>query len=64
MNGSSLLSSEASLSSSDSHHVFSNFDKLKPYEFEPRVSEYENTDREVSSQLCKQRKLKKKGREI
>ena len=61
MNGSSLLSSEASLSSSDSHHVFSNFDKLKPYEFEPRVSDYENTD---SSQLCKQRKLKKKGREI
>ena len=64
MSDSSLLSSEASLSSSDSPDSFSNFGKLKPYNFKPRVSDNENTDGEVSSQLCKQRKLKKKEREI
>ena len=64
MSDSSLLSSEGSLSSSDSPDSFSNFDKLKPYNFKPRVSDNENTDGEVSSQLCKQRKLKKKEREI
>ena len=31
----SLSSSEASLSSSESLDSFSNFDKLKPYDFEP-----------------------------
>ena len=55
----SLLSSEASLSSSGSLDSFFNFDKLKPYNFEPRVSDNEHTDGEVSSQLCKQKKLKK-----
>ena len=51
MSDSSLLSNEASLSSSDSLDSFSNFVKLKPYNFEPTVSdnENENTDREVSS---------------
>ena len=44
-----MLSSEASLSSSDSLDSFSNFDKLKPYNFEPIVSDNENTDGEVSS---------------
>ena len=53
MNDSSLLSSEASSSSSDSLDSFSNFDKLKPYDFEPTVSENENTDGEVSLQLCR-----------
>ena len=50
MSDSSLLSNEASLSSSDSLHSFSNFVKLKPYNFEPTVSdnENENTDGEVS----------------
>ena len=49
MSDSNLLSSEASLSSSDSLDSFSNFGKLKPYDFEPTVSGIENTDREVSS---------------
>ena len=49
MSDSSLLSNEASLSSSDSLDSFSNFDKLKPYDLEPTVSDNENTDREVSS---------------
>ena len=46
---SSLLSNVASLSSSDSLNTFSNFFKLKPYDFEPTVSDDENTDGEVSS---------------
>ena len=37
------------LSSSDSLDSFSNFDKLKPYDFEPTVSDNENADGEVSS---------------
>ena len=49
MSDSSLLSNEASLSSSDSLDSFSNFVKLKPYDFEPTVSDNENTDGEVSS---------------
>ena len=49
MSDSSLLSSEASLSSSDPLDSFSNFDKLKPYDFDPTVSDNENTDEEVSS---------------
>ena len=49
MSDSSLLSNEASLSSSDSLDSFSNFVKLKPYDFDPTVSDNENTDGEVSS---------------
>ena len=49
MSDSSLLSNEASLSSSDSLDSFSNFVKLKPHDFEPTVSDNENTDGEVSS---------------
>ena len=48
MSYSSLLSSEASLSS-DSLDSFSNFNKLKPYNFEPTVNDNENTDGEASS---------------
>ena len=59
----SLLSDEAFLSSSDSLGSFSNFIKLKPYDFEPTVSDNENTERLVL-QLCKQRMLKKNEREI
>ena len=39
MSDSCLLSSEASLSSSDSLDSFSNFDKLKPYHFDSIVSD-------------------------
>ena len=39
MSNFSLLSSEASLSSSDSLDSFSNFDKLKPYHFDSIVSD-------------------------
>ena len=46
MSGSSLLSD--SLSSSDSLDSFSNFYKLKPYDFESTVSDNENADGEVS----------------
>ena len=46
MSGSSLLSD--SLSSSDSLDSFSNFCKLKPYDFEATVSDNENTDGKVS----------------
>ena len=49
MSDSKLLSNEASLSSSNSLDTFSNFVKLKPYNFEPTVSNSENTDREVGS---------------
>ena len=49
MTDSRLSSSEASLSSSDSLDSFSNFDKLKPYEFEPTVSDSVNTEGEISS---------------
>ena len=48
MSGSSLLSNEASLSSSESLDSFSNFVKPKPYDFEQTVSDNENTDGEVS----------------
>ena len=44
-----MLSNEASLSSSDSLGSFSNFAKLKPYDFDPTISGIENTDGEVSS---------------
>ena len=59
MSDSSLSSSEASLSSSDSLDGFSNFDKLKPYDFEPTVSDNENTDREVSSSAMETKKAEK-----
>ena len=65
MSDSSLLSSEASLSSSDPFDSISNFDKLKPYDFDPTVSDNENTDEEVSSfQICIQWELKRNEREI
>ena len=56
-----MLSSEASLISSDSLDLdsFSNFGKLKPYNFEPTVSDIENTDREVSSSTMQTKKAKK-----
>ena len=49
MSDSCLLSSEATLSSSDSIDSFSNFDKLKSYHFEPTISDNENKDGEVTS---------------
>ena len=49
MSDCSLLSSEASLSSSDWLDSFPNFDKLKLYDFEPTVSDSDNTDGETSS---------------
>ena len=55
----SLLSNEASLSSSDSLDTFSNFVKLKPYDFEPTVSDNENTDGEVSSSAMQAKKAEK-----
>ena len=60
----SLLSTEASLSSSDPLDSFSNFDKLKPYDFEPTASSNENTAGEVSSSAMQTKKLKKNEREI
>ena len=56
-----MLSSEASLISSDSLDLdsFSNFGKLKPYNFEPTVRDIENTDREVSSSTMQTKKAKK-----
>ena len=59
MSDSSLLSSEASLSSSDSLDSFSNFDKLKPYDFEPTVSDNGNTDEEVSSSAMQTKRAEK-----
>ena len=64
MSDSSLLSNEASLSSSDSLDSFSHFAKLKPYNFEPTVSDNENKTERLVLQLCKQRKLKKNESEI
>ena len=59
-----MLSSEASLISSDSLDLdsFSNFGKLKPYNFEPTVSDIENTDWEVSSSTMQTKKAKKEWR--
>ena len=59
MSDSSLLSNEASLSSSDSLDSFSNFVKLKPYDFEPTVSDNENTDGEVSSSAMQTKEAEK-----
>ena len=55
MSDSSLSSREIALRSSDSLY----FDKLKPYNFESTVSDNESTKGEVSTKLCKQRKLKR-----
>ena len=57
MSDSSLLSS--SLSSSDSLDSFSNFDKLKAYEFERTVSDNENMDGEVSSSAMQAKEAEK-----
>ena len=59
MSDSSLSSSEASLSSSDSLDSFSNFDKIKPYDFEPTVSDNENTEEEVNSSTMKTKEAEK-----
>ena len=59
MGDSSLLSNEPSLSSSDSLNGFSNFVKLKPYDFEPTVSDNENTDRKVSSSAMQTKEAEK-----
>ena len=59
MSDSSLSLSEASLSSSDSLDSFLNFDKLKPYDFEPTVSDNKNTDGEVSSSTMETKEAKK-----
>ena len=63
MSDSSLLSYEAYLSSSDSLDSFSSFDKLKPYDFEPTVSDNENTDREVSSSAMQTKEAEKERKE-
>ena len=60
MSYSSLLSNEASLSSSDSLDSFSNLVKIKPSDFEPTVSDNENTDGEVSSSAME---IKEAGKE-
>ena len=59
MSDSSFLSGEVSLSSSDSLDSFSNFDKLKPYDFKPTVSDNENTDGEVSSSAMETKEAEK-----
>ena len=59
MSDSKLLSNEASLSPSDSLDTFSNFVKLKPYDFEPTVSDNENTDGEVSSSAMQTKEAEK-----
>ena len=59
MSDSSLLSNEASLSSSDPLDSFSNFVKLKPYDFEPTVSDNENTEGEVSSSAIQTKEVEK-----
>ena len=59
MSDSSLLSNEASLSSSDSLDSSSNFVKLKPYHFEPTVSDNENTDGEISSSAMQTNEVEK-----
>ena len=59
MSDSSLLSNKASLNSSDSLNSCSNFVKLKPYDFEPTVSDNENTDEEVSSSAMQTKEAEK-----
>ena len=57
MSDSSLLSNKASLSFSNALDSFSNFVKLKPYGFEPTVSDSGNTDGEVSSSAMQTKKV-------
>ena len=59
MSDSSLLSNEASLGSCESLDSFSNFIKIKPCDFEPTVSDNENTDGEVSSSAMQTKKAEK-----
>ena len=47
------------MSSSDSLDSFSNFGKLKPYDFEPTVSDNENTEGEVSSSAMQTKEAEK-----
>ena len=59
MSGSSLSSSEISFSASESIDSFSNFDKLKTYDFESTVSDNENTDGEVCSSTMETKEAEK-----
>ena len=59
MSDSSWLSNEASLSSSGSLDSSSNFVKLKPYDFEPTVSDNENTNGEISSSAMQTKEAEK-----
>ena len=59
MSDSSLLSNEASLGSCESLDSFSNFIKIKPCDFEPTVSDNENTDGEVSSSAIQTKEAEK-----
>ena len=54
-----MLSNEVSLSSSDSLDSLPNFDKFKPYDFEPSVSDNENTDGEVRSTAIQTKEAEK-----
>ena len=54
-----MLSNGASLRSSDSLDNFSHFIKLKPYDFEPTVSDNEDTDGEVSSSAMQTKEAEK-----
>ena len=47
------------LTGSESLHSFSNFDKLKPYDFEPTVSDNENTGGEVSPSAMQTKEAEK-----
>ena len=59
MSDSILSSSETSLRSSDSIDSYSKFNKLKPYEFEPTVSDNESTGGGVSSLTMQTKELRK-----
>ena len=50
------------MSSSDLPDSFSNLDKLKPYDFEPTISDNENTDREVSFAAMETKGAEKEGK--
>ena len=47
----------------DSLDSFSNFNKPKPYKFEPVIGDNENTDREVSSSAMQTKKAEKERKE-
>ena len=61
MSDASLSSSDTSLSYSDSLDSFSDFNKLKPYDFEPTVSDNKNKSAQVTSSTMQTKELKKKG---